>query len=300
MGLFDGLLDGIFGTGGDADANSALQEIKNIPLPVLKELHPELYKQVVSLNPELEQAVTLGPSASEGITLDPKMQKAQMDALSSLMDITQNDGRDARFQADAQRLQNDVNQNLQGNSKAIEQNMAMRGMSGGMSDLVSRNMNAQQGANRQAQMEMDLNAQAQDRALQALMQQGNLAGQMQNSDFNRQNTVANNKDAISRFNAQNQQQVMSNNVGYKNNAQQMNAQNAQNTANSNVDLKNNAMEWNTNGMNQQNFANQMDRNGAIAGQYDSMATRKDNKKKENQGFIGSLVSSGAKAYAGSK
>ncbi len=300
MGLFEGLLDPLFGSGGDSDSNKALAELQGLSLPQLKELHPELYRQVVSLNPELESAVTLGPSASEGITLDPKMQKAQMDALSSLMDITQNDGRDARFQADAQRLQNDVNQNLKGNTEAIMQNMATRGMSGGMSELVARQNSAQQGANRQAQMELDLNAQAQERALSALMNQGQLAGNMQNSDFNRQNTLAENKDAISKFNAANQQQVMSNNTQYKNNAQQANAQNAQNIANQNVDLNNSAMDWNSNGMAQQNYNNQLGRASGIADQYNNSANRKDAKKKENQGFIGNLVSSGAKAYAGSK
>lgn len=78
------------------------------------------------------------------------------------------------------------------------------------------------------------------------MNQGQLAGSMQQNDFNRQLQKANNQDAISRFNAQNQQQVMSNNVGYKNNAQQINAQNQQNVANQNTDLNNQAQQYNLN------------------------------------------------------
>jgi hypothetical protein len=295
-----GLFDQIFGTGGQDDSQRALEQFQNIPLPVLKELYPEQYKQVVSLNPELESAVTLGPSASEGITLDPMQAQAQQQALQSLMDITSNDGRDARFQADAARLQNDVNQNLKGNSDAIMQNMATRGLSGGMSEMVNRQMNAQQGANRQAQMEMDLNAQAQDRALNALMNQGQMAGSMQQNDFNRQNTLAGNKDAISRFNAQNQQQVMSNNVGYKNNAQAQNAQNAQSIANQNVGLKNAATDWNTNGMAQQQYNNQIGKAGQVANQYGRIANSKDANRDREAGFVGNLIGSGMRAYGGSK
>lgn len=294
-----GIFDSIFGSGGESDGRSALDEIKNIPLPILKEMRPDLYKQVVSLNPELETAVNLGPSASEGITLDPQQAQAQQAALQSLMDITANDGRDARFQADAQRLQSDVNQNLKGNSDAIQQNMAMRGMSGGMSEMVNRQLNAQQGANRQAQLEMDLNAQAQDRALNALMNQGQLAGSMQQNDFNRQLQKANNQDAISRFNAQNQQQVMSNNVGYKNNAQQINAQNQQNVANQNTDLNNQAQQYNLN-LPQQQYNNQIGKGQMIADHYGNIANRKDRNRDREAGFVGGIIGAGASAYGEGK
>lgn len=294
-----GIFDSIFGSGGEGDSRNALEELQNIPLPILKEMRPDLYKQVVSLNPELETAVNLGPSASEGITLDPQQAQAQQAALQSLMDITANDGRDARFQADAQRLQSDVNQNLKGNSDAIQQNMAMRGMSGGMSEMVNRQLNAQQGANRQAQLEMDLNAQAQDRALNALMNQGQLAGSMQQNDFNRQLQKANNQDAISRFNAQNQQQVMSNNVGYKNNAQQINAQNQQNVANQNTDLNNQAQQYNLN-LPQQQYNNQIGKGQMIADQYGNIANRKDKNRDREAGFVGGIIGAGASAYGAGK
>lgn len=298
-GLFEGVYDSIFGEGGNDEAKKALEQVQNVPLPILKEMNPELYKQVVSMNPELETAVTLGPSASEGITLDPKYKQAQMDALGSLMDITSNDGRDARFQADASRLQNDINSNLKGNSDAITQNMAVRGMSGGMSEMVNKQLNAQNAANRQSQLELDLNAQAQERALQALMNQGSLAGQMQSNDFNQQLAKTDRQDAISKFNTENQQQVINNNVATKNNAQQFNAQNAQEVANSNTGVRNDAQKYNLS-LPQQNFSNQMAKSGAIADSYNNMANRKDKKRDASAAFTGNLISAGASAYAGGK
>lgn len=300
MGLFDSIYDGVFGSGGDSESQAAMDIIKNTPLPILKEQHPELYKQVVSMNPELSDAVNLGPSAMEGIALDPKYKAAQMSALDKLMDISNSDGKDAQFLSDSSRLVNDVNSNLKGNSDAITQNMAMRGMSGGMGELLNKQLNAQQGANRQAQLGLDLNAQAQQRALDALINGNNVASQMSQNEFGQKAQVANSQDAISRFNAQNLQDVRNNNVNAKNNAQQFNAQNSQNISNNNVDLKNQAMDWNTNGMAQQNYNNQMSKAGAVADQYGNLANRKDKKRDAAAGFAGNLISAGASAYAGGK
>lgn len=282
----------IFGGEGGKDV-----KVPNIPLPVLKELNPELYKQVVSLNPELEQAVNLGPSQMEGISLDPRYKQAQMDALSRLMDISANGGQDAQFKADSAKLQDSVNTNLQGNSQAIQQNMAARGMSGGMSEMVNKQLAAQQAANRQAQMGLDIQAQAQQRALQALMGQSDVASRMEQSDYSMAANKAQAQDAISRFNAQNQQQVSSNNADRRNQAQQFNAQNAQNTANQNVSLNNQAKEYNL-GLAQQNFENQMARAGLSTGIDSQNQARRENRRGQNLAFTGSLISGGAQAFGG--
>lgn len=299
MAIFGSIYNDLFGDGGKDSSKDALSEIQNIPLPVLKEMYPELYKQVVTLNPEMETAVSLGPSASEGIILDPVYKKAQTDALNSLMDITSNDGRDAKFQADSARLQNDINTNLKGNSDAITQNMAMRGLSGGMSEMVNKQIASQNASDRQAQLELDLNAQAQERALQALMNQGQLAGSMSQNEFNQKLAKTDRQDAISKFNTQNQQQVISNNVGAKNSAQQFNAQTAQNVANQNTETNNAAQKYNLS-LPQQEFQNRMTKSGAVSNGYNNIANREDDERNKNASFWGNLISSGASAYAGSK
>jgi hypothetical protein len=276
-----------------------LEEARKIPLPVLEKMNPELYKAVVNLNPEMEQAVVLGQSATDGIALDPRMKQAQMSALSKLMNITENGGKDAQFMADASRLQNDINTNLQGNTQAIQQNMATRGLSGGMSELVGKQMAAQQAANRQSQMGMDINAQAQQRALSSLMKQGNLANQMSNTDFNQQNTIAQSRDAISKFNANNLQNVNSNNTNTNNQAQQWNAQNNQNVANSNVDAKNNAQAYNIQ-IPQQNFKNQMSKTGLVNDGLSNMANYSYQSAKDQDEFFGGLLNTAAKYGANKK
>lgn len=286
----------------DESGNILAEQLKaaqGIPLPVLEKMNPELYKVVANLSPEMQQQVLLGPSATEGIALDPKYKQAQMNALNKLMDITNNNGEDAQFKADASKLQNDVNSNLQGNTGAIQQNMATRGMSGGMSELASKQIAAQQAANRQAQMGMDLHAQAQQRALSALMNQGNMANQMSNTDFNQQNTKAQSTDAISRFNAQNIQQVNDANTYAKNNAQQMNAQNQQNVANKNVDVNNTTQQYNK-GIAQQNFNNQMAKTGLTNNISNNQASNSYNQSRDQDAFVGGIASAAAKSYATSQ
>lgn len=294
-----GLLSSLFGEGGASDNSAALEAVRNVPLPVLKEYYPELYKQVVSLNPEMETAVDLGPSAMAGISTDPAMRQVQLNALSKLQEVGNAGGRDAQFLAEQSRLETDINTNLKGQQDAIMQNLATRGMAGGGSELVARQMAAQGAANQQAQMAMEAKAQAQQRALQALMQSGQLGGQMQAQDFAQQSAKAQAQDAIAKFNAANQQQVISNNVGARNNAQQWNATQAQNTANQNVGLGNEAKQYNLN-LDQRRFDNEMSKATGVANQYNNVANSKNQERAGEMQLVGNIIGAGATAYAGKK
>lgn len=301
-GLLGDILDTVSGGGyGKAQevSKDALRQAQNIPLPILKEYYPELYQVVASINPELETAESLGPSQMEGIATDPSLRAAQMNALNKLTSIGDAGGRDAQFLADQARLESDVNTNLQGQQGAIQQNMASRGMSGGMSEMVAKNINAQQAANRQAQMGMDAKAQAEQRALSAIMQGGQLGGQMQAQDFGQKAQQAQAADMINKFNASNRQDVQSRNVGAKNQAQQYNVGNQQGIADKNVGQKNNAQQYNLN-LAQQQYDNEMKKRGLITGASKDLANSYSNESDRNLGFISGVGQAGAKAYAGGK
>jgi hypothetical protein len=296
-GILGDILDTVSGGGyGQAQGISKdmLEQAQNIPLPILKEYYPELYQVVASMNPELETAESLGPSKMEGIATDPALRTAQMNALNKLTSIGDAGGRDAQFLADQARLESDVNTNLQGQQGAIQQNMASRGMSGGMSEMVAKNMNAQQAANRQAQMGMDAKAQAEQRALSAIMQGGQLGGQMQAQDFSQKSQQAQAADMINKFNAQNRQDVQSRNVGAKNTAQQYNVGNQQGIADKNVGQKNNAQQYNLN-LAQQQYDNEMKKRGLVTGAQKDLANSYGQEADRNRQFIGGLISSGSKA-----
>jgi len=298
MGLLD-LVDKYLGTpsGGGEDRGKAIAALQGISLPELKQLNPEMYKQIILERPELESTVNMQDSRMNNIQTDPRLKQAQMAALNQFMDITNNGGRDAQFQADASRLQNDVNSQLQGNTGAIQQNMAARGMSGGMGELVAKQLASQQAANRQSQMGLDLNAQAQQRALQALMNQGQLGGSMQQQSFNQQAAQAQAQDSINKFNAANSQQVQNNNVSRLNQTQLANWQNAQQGADKNTALQNDTAKFNTNGLTQQNFQNQVTKQTGVANQFNNNANGADNEQKNARQFAGGLFQAGANAAA---
>lgn len=292
-----GILDSLFGGGGNGDYEKALREIQNVPLPVLKELNPELYKKVVELNPDLESAITLGPSAMEGITTDPRLKEAQMNALLKLQEIGNEGGMTLQDRGRLATINNEVNANLKGNQDAIVQNLATRGQSGGMTELVARQNAAQQAANRASQQAFDVEALAQQRALEALMNAGSMGSQMQSQEFNQKAQVADSQDAIARFNAQNTQQVRNNNVNTTNQSQQWNAQNSQNVANANTDINNQAKQYNL-GLTQQQFNNQMAKAGAVANGYNNLGQSKDADRNAEMGFVGNIIGAGANAYGG--
>lgn len=273
-----------------------LKEARALPLPVLKEYYPELYQEVVSLNPELESAVSLGPSEMAGIATDPGLRNTQLKALNRLSEIGDAGGMDAQFMADSNQVLTDVNAANQGREGAIQQNLATRGLSGGMSELVARNMSAQNASNQHAQSALDLKAQAEQRALQSLMQSGQLAGQMQGQDFNQASSKAQAADSIARFNAANTQDVNSRNVQTRNDAQRSNAQNKQNVANQNTGLKNQAQQYNL-GLSQQQYENELRKRGLISGAAQGQAqSSAQNAQNQNQ-FVGGLIDSGAKYYS---
>lgn len=293
------ILDFLFGSGGSEDAGKAMEALQSVPLPVLKEYYPELYKQVVSLNPQMEEAVNLGPSEMAGIATDPSLRQAQLKALSKLQEVGDAKGMDSQFLADSARVMGDVDSQVRGREGAIQQNLATRGMSGGMSEIVQRNLAAQEGANRNAQSGLDLKAQAEQRALQAIMQSGQLGGQMQAQDFSQAAQKAQAADAIAKFNAQNTQGVNTRNTGYTNDAQKYNAGVSQDVSNKNVGVKNDATQYNLN-LPQQQFENQIKKATGISNQYGDQAARKDKERDEDRRFIGGLVQAGAGYYGGMK
>ena len=288
----------LFGGGGGSELKKALEAYGNISLPELREIDPELYSQVVQLNPELETAIELGPSQVGGVTTDPMLQQAQMDALRKLQEVGSGE-QTVQELSRINQVEDNVNRNLKGNQDAIMQNLAMRGMSGGGNELVSRQMAAQEAANRQSQMDLEIKAEAERQALNALMQSGQMGAQMEQNQFNRGVVKAEAQDAVSRFNNQNRQQINQRNVASRNNAQQWNATNAQETANKNVGIRNAAQEYNL-GLGQKRFENQLTMADRKSGVYRDQAGQKNAERDRDAQLFGGIIEAGATAYASDK
>jgi hypothetical protein len=161
-----------------------------------------------------------------------------MDALAQLQDITASGGLNATDRSRLNQIANEENTKSRGAREAILQNAQQRGMGGSGLELMAQLQNQQESATRQSNRDTDVAGMAQERALQSLMQQGNMANQISNTSFGQQAQKAEAQDAISKFNAQNQQQVNLANTSARNNAQAVNTANAQAIANQNSNLRN--------------------------------------------------------------
>lgn len=190
------LADLIFG-GGDRDqANQYLQDILG---------------QYTGFNPN-EQVVTLGPSAFNTIRQDPNLRATQMDTLAKLKGVSNANGLDAQGRASLNDVQQSNAAANYGAQQAIRAGAARRGAGAPGRDLISANIAAQGAADRNASSGLHIAADAEDRALQAALAGGTMAGNIGAADWTRARDTAGANDAVSRFNAQNTQNVYERNI----------------------------------------------------------------------------------------
>ena len=261
---------------------------------------PQTYQQdqwLQDFTPEqLQQMQQLGPSAMENVATDPRLQAAQMSALQGLQDRSQS-GYDATDRAAMAEAQMAAARQEQGQRGAIMQNMQARGMGGSGAELAAQLANQQGSANRMSATAGNIAGEGRQRALQAMMQSGQMAGQMQGADFNRQAQIAQARDQISQFNTTNNNKVQAQNNAMINQARMANQQGRQGVA-----------SGNTSGQNQFNQNQFQNKQGVAQVQYNAATNdinnqiAKDAEKKRIQqaqmGAIAGVAGAGVGAAAG--
>jgi hypothetical protein len=164
---------------------------------------------------------------------------------------------------------------------------------------MSQMQNQQDAATRASERDLGVAGMAQQRALEALMQEGQLSGNIQNQKFNQQAQIAGANDAISKFNAQNSQNQINQNVAARNDAQAANIGAKQEIANANTGLRN-QQQINNKSLLQQNYENQLKK---AAGQTGVATTNAQNAGQDSQNLanannqmLSTLVGVGSTAY----
>lgn len=249
-----GLLGGMYG-GDDGEAERQAQ--KELMMQTLAEIQgisvPEL-KQIALENPRwLEdlQAQQLEPSQMKYVTTDPRLRSQQNAALDALNQISESGGLTLQDRANLSDIQNQVATADKGRRDALLQNMNARGMGGSGLELLANLQSSQAATDRGMQSGLNVAGMAQNRALDAIMQSGNLAGNIRGQDFSEQSKKAEAADAIARFNAQNRQDVNRYNIGGR-----------QDMANQGVTIRN-QNQMMPNQIAQQNYENQMNKANAM-------------------------------------
>jgi hypothetical protein len=117
-----------------------------------------------------------GPSALEGLnaeTIAPEAAAAQRNALRQLQQVSEK-GYTPEEEAAIRQIQSETAATAASQRAATQEAFARRGISGGGAERVASFQAASQAANRAGQQGLDVAAQAQRRAFQAMQAQGNL------------------------------------------------------------------------------------------------------------------------------
>lgn len=262
---------------------------------------------VSMLNYSLSDPRLQGASSFDQIQLDPRLADAQYASLSGLQDIVNSGGLRAEDVARLAEVQRSIGQADRGRREAILQNMNARGMGGSGQELLAQLQSAQGSADLASQQGLDIAGQASRRALDALMQSGQLAGQVRGQAFGEQAQRAAAADVINNFNSRiindfNMQRAAQMQAA---NAQKFNAladrqQNKQNLANANVDIIN-ANKSSRAAAPQQDFQNALAKMSAVSSpmtaQSGNFANQAMQDKQTIAGILSAAIQAGAQ-YAG--
>jgi hypothetical protein len=266
----------------------AAQEIANIPTPELKFQAYEELKSAGLFTPELEKEIKVADSEYEKIATDPRLKEAQMGALASLQDLAKSGGLDAMDKANLEQARRRAALDSANQQAAVQESMARRGIGGSGLEMVQRQMAAQSAANQANAADLQIQGEARRRALEAMQQSGQLAGNVREQDFGEQAKIAAAKDELNRFRAQNAINLQMRNVGSINEAQAKNLANQQRILDANVASRNAGMDLQRN-IAQQNYQNQLSKAAAQGGVYREQAGAADRSAQQTGKMWGGLM-----------
>lgn len=241
------------------------------PVPNLQELNYEMYNPTNYATPEEiafaggYDPALLGQSEMQNVDVDKNILDAQSRALQQLSDVSSQGGMTAIDKARLADIQAEQLGTDKGQREAIMQGQAMRGMGDSGSTLAALLQGQQGSSNAANRNALDVNAQAQQRALQAMSQTGQLGTQMNQQQFGQRAAQAEAQDAINRFNNQNVNNAQARNTDVRQQLLGQNTTNRNQVSQMNTDLRNTAMGGNVDMRNQQQYYNRVTRPQSMFG-----------------------------------
>lgn len=295
---------GLFGRkGGDSGAQKFLQmaydEFGRLRPPTVEEMKYQLQSLVQQgvLTPEDAQVVMTNPTAYLDIEEDPSIRKAQLGSLAKLQGIVDAEGMDAQSKADVADIIRSLDTANKGSREAIIQNAAQRGVGGSGLELANRLTAGQEASSNASQQGLDAAAAAEQRALEAIMNTGQLSTNIRGQDYTKASDKAAAIDAINKFNTQNKQAVTLTNTAARNNAAATNLAAKQRIADANVLQTNEKAKYDA-GLKQQEFENQAKIAAGKTGQLANMATNAREENKDDDAYWATLLGTGGTILAG--
>lgn len=167
-----------------------------------EELRKQAREHIAKLNPDQLAKVRaeVGDSAFSSVVEAPEGRQAQMAALQRLQAMST--GEDPESAAEYARAQSEAAANERGVRMAALQRLAQRGAGATSGLALAAQQDAAQASTQAANTRtLETAAAARRRALEALSMQGQLGGQLRQSDYQLQRDRASAQDTINRFNA---------------------------------------------------------------------------------------------------
>jgi hypothetical protein len=193
LGAATGILGGLFGASEEQKKREQAERL-------LREAM-EQYDGMVPPEIQAYADQLLGPSAEAGVTSDPRYVQSQEDVLAKLQGISNEGGMDIQSQAALNDALRQTSQQEYSTRQRILDDMRRRGQGGSNQALVAQLVGAQAQADRAQSAGLNAAAASRQRALQALQQSGQLAGQLRGQDFSERTQAARAQDEINRYNA---------------------------------------------------------------------------------------------------
>lgn len=245
-----GLFSNIFGSGGSDKADKLRQDAENafnsIKTPELSALQVQLdkYVQAGQLTPEQAESQLLSSNAFNDIVTDPSYVGAQKQALQQMQAVATQGGLTAIDKSQLNDINNAQNQQNQSQNAATMQQAQQRGVGGSALNEVNQLINEQGAADRAANSGVQVAANAQQRALQAMQAAGQTGSNLETQAYGEQANKAQAQNAIDLFNKQALNQTNLYNTQTNNAAQAANLANAQAVSNANTQTGNANKEYN--------------------------------------------------------
>lgn len=292
-----GLLDVLTG-GSNERAARALKEAQDkfgsIPLPTQAELTlPELQKYVQAgiMTPAEAKAYLVDGNAYNDIKPDSTNVENQTDVLSKLKEISASKGMTPAMQAQLTEALDQVGTEERGANASITDQFAQRGVPTSlMAEAAMRDeaANASRNANLTATQAAGT---AEQNAMTALMNEGNLATSMRGENYNEAADKAKAENAIREWNAGTQTNTSEANAGREQQATGYNVGTAQDVSNMNVGNANKRTEYNAN-IPQQTFNNAITKAGGQAGVSQNQAKQATDEGNQQMGLYGAIIGAG--------
>lgn len=296
------LLDTLTG-GSNRKASEALKRAQEnfagIEVPTAAQLSlPELEKYVQAgiLTPAQAKAALQSGNAYNDIKIDPLARESQQKVLGQLAEVSGESGMTPQMQARLTAALDQVQTQEQGANASVLDLMAQRGIPTSLMGTAAQLANNAQQSRSANLAATQAAGQAEQNAIQAMMNEGNLASSMQGQQYKEAADRAAAENAMQQWNAGATNSMAESNANRLQSGNEYNTTNKQNISNANTGTSNQRTQYNAQ-VPETIFNNKIQKAQGQAGVAGNQANQAMEAGNQQMGLYGALIGGGATMFA---